>query len=317
MVRALSFHASYQCRHRGACCTAGWPIAIEADRVEAARAAIARGALIAPAPFGRGPTGETLLPIVRGRCGFHDERAGRCAIQRALGHEALPIACRQFPRVSVRDPRGVSITLSHYCPTAASLLESNAGVTITDAPPAFPPAGEYEGLDAREMPPLLRPEVAMDWESWWEFERRAVDLIAGAPSVPAAFRGLRAAIETIRPWHPGTGRLFNRVTSAFDDVGEASGKRVESRTLRHYTCAHAFANWTVHLGLGLRTWLRSIEVAYRLARRVGVRQADLHLRHLTDPRELARRWSRIESTAPTRPTFPTRSTLPTRSILLP
>jgi hypothetical protein len=53
--------------------------------------------------------------------------------------------------------------------------------------------------------------------------------------------------------------------------------------------AHAFANWTAHLGEGLRTWLRSIEVAHAMlvmGRSVGA--ADLLLRHLADPAAVAR-----------------------------
>ena len=46
----------------------------------------------------------------------------RCAVHRQLGRETLPSACRDFPRVVTLTPLGVSITLSHYCPTAAGML---------------------------------------------------------------------------------------------------------------------------------------------------------------------------------------------------
>jgi hypothetical protein len=61
-----------------------------------------------------------------------------------------------------------------------------------------------------------------------------------------------------------------------------------------FLAAHAFANWTAHLGQGLRSWLRSVEAAYVLVNELGVRQTDLLLRHLADPNELARVWSRAE-----------------------
>ena len=65
--------------------------------------------------------------------------------------------------------------------------------------------------------------------------------------------------------------------------------------LRHFLAARAFANWTAHLGRGLRAWLRSIEAAYALVQSGhGIRQADLLLRHLADPRALADRWSAAE-----------------------
>lgn len=102
------------------------------------------------------------------RCVFHDdEQAGGCRIQRALGHEALPLACRQFPRIVVRHPGGVSITLSHYCPSARALLDAPAApVSIATNPHAFPAHGEYVGLDAADdLPPLLRPDCAFDWDA--------------------------------------------------------------------------------------------------------------------------------------------------------
>ena len=44
--------------------------------------------------------------------------------------------------------------------------------------PAFLPDREYVGLDARaSLPPLLRPDMLMDWESWWEIERLAVETL--------------------------------------------------------------------------------------------------------------------------------------------
>jgi hypothetical protein len=64
---------------------------------------------------------------------------------------------------------------------------------------------------------------------------------------------------------------------------------------RRFLAAHAFASWTAHLGQGLRSWWRSIDAAWALlSYGLGVRQADLLLRHLADPVELARIWSRVE-----------------------
>jgi hypothetical protein len=44
-VRCLSIHAAYRCRDRGACCTAGWPIPVEVDRLSVMRGALASGQL--------------------------------------------------------------------------------------------------------------------------------------------------------------------------------------------------------------------------------------------------------------------------------
>ena len=62
-----------------------------------------------------------------------------------------------------------------------------------------------------------------------------------------------------------------------------------------FLAAHVFANWTAHLGEGLRTWLRSIETVLFLLE-VGwtMPEVDLWLRHYADPRLLARVWSKAE-----------------------
>ena len=110
-TRVLSFHSAYRCRHAGACCTSNWPIPVEADRLAAMRAAIASGSLrpAADAPFVESDDAPAespaLLATIDGRCVFYDAGAKRCGIQRALGHDALPLACRQFPRVSVHESR--------------------------------------------------------------------------------------------------------------------------------------------------------------------------------------------------------------------
>ena len=70
---------------------------------------------------------------------------------------------------------------------------------------------------------------------------------------------------------------------------------ISDRVLRRFLASHAFANWTAHLGRGLRAWWRSVDAAHTLARRYGVRHADLVLRHLADPNELAAYWSTSEA----------------------
>jgi hypothetical protein len=270
-----------------------------------------------------------LLATISDRCVFYDADGRRCAVQGALGHDALPLACRQFPRVSLQDPRGTSITLSHYCPTAAAMLDTSDRVTIQTDAPAFPPHGEYVGLDATSsLPPLLRPDMLMDWESWWDWERLSVELLMSSDSVSAAVRGLARAVEHARPWKSADGPLLGRVREAFDrargavDVApwpddELQKRREEilaaipttlrpairsarasapaDRTVSRLLAAHAFANWTAHLGRGLRTWLRSVEAPLVLIQSgLDVRTVDLWLRHLVDPKPLAETWSRSE-----------------------
>lgn len=330
MPFVLSFHAGYRCRDRGVCCSSGWPIDIEEDRARDVRAAMANGRLVtrqSAEPFSTSGGGPAILTVVGNACVFHEGGRGGCAIQHALGHGALPLACRQFPRVSVRDPRGASVTLSHYCPTAAGMLGSGNPVTIEAHPRGFPADGEYVGLDADEaLPPRLRPDMLMDWESWWLWERLAVTALAESRDADEGLARLRAAVDHILSWRPSDETLASRVEEAFrarpslrpaapgerrhrvDEVLRAipadirpSGmpepyvERPSAAVHRDFLVAHAFANWTAHLGQGLRTWLRSLETADALvASGLGVSAADLWLRHLSDPWALAEVWGEAE-----------------------
>lgn len=329
-TRVLSFHATYRCRHSGACCTSNWPIPIEADRLSALRTALINRTIY-PAASGSDPVvpiasddpadPPALLGRVQHRCVFFDTSDtavnGRCRIHAALGHKGLPLACRQFPRVSVLDPRGTSITLSHYCHTAAGLL--NAPHSASPAEPvvntdAFPASAEYSGLDARgSLPPLLRPGMLMDWEAWWECERLAVDVLTQADSAADGLARLRAVVEDLESWSPDEGPLLSRVYSAFRSLRRSPARvpaavlvaavhraipaGLDARpglgepppgeaALCRFLAAHAFASWSIHLR-GLRTWLLNIEAAYALTESgLGPRGADLLLRHLTDTASL-------------------------------
>jgi hypothetical protein len=219
---ALSLHADYACRDSGACCTSGWPIAIERAARETVEAALLSGRLVPSAPpWRRVP--ETEAPVLAadacGRCVFHEER--RCAIHRVLGPAALPSSCRHFPRVCLLSPRGVAVTLSHYCPTAAGLLfRDTPTLRVVADPPAFPPAPWYEGLDARGgPPPLLRPRVWMDWPDHAAWEAHLVATFARDVSAEEALALVQADAEDLRGWAPGGEPLASRVARI------ASGRR--------------------------------------------------------------------------------------------
>jgi Fe-S-cluster containining protein len=316
VVRSLSFHGRYRCAHSGACCTAGWPIALESAAAARVEQALSRGMVQARlhATFAdRDASGAALLAADDLGCAFYDPDARRCHIHRALGHAALPLACRQFPRVSLRDPRGVSVTLSHYCPTAARLLElDESPVAIVEQPPAFPAIGEYVGLDATGvLPPLLRPGLLMDWEAWWECERLAVDLLGNWAGPPGhAVTQLARVVATIQKWDAGRDEsLAAHVRAAFMSPRDEPvplptrqalvaaardaipadlrpheaprAMRPPDRVVCRYLAAHAFASWTVHGRGGLDAWLGSIATALALVDSgFGVRDADLWLRHL-------------------------------------
>jgi hypothetical protein len=144
----LNFHLSYQCRNSGACCEAGWRIPIEPER-----------ALF----LGRS---ATLPQDANGTCVFHSDR--RCTV-----YQHRPMSCVHFPYVCLIDARGVHVTLSHYCPTAASLLFDHHGpIEIVDGPPPVVGVEIPEGLDAREaLPPLRSPNLLMSYEEFSEWEK--------------------------------------------------------------------------------------------------------------------------------------------------
>jgi hypothetical protein len=233
-VRALSIHADYRCRHSGACCTSGWDIPVEPETEDRLRAALRSGALrlrdrddrkapavppVEPEPSGCFRSLASLPHGARvvlhaddaGRCAFFGPRrrpSGLCAVHGDLGEHALPSACRHFPRVVTLTPLGVSVTLSHYCPTAAEMLFRGVpSLRVVEHPPAFPSGWPYEGLDAREaVPPLLRPGVLMDWPSLERWEHFAVSTLSVDGRGPeAALDVLAAAAEEARRWTPVDG----------------------------------------------------------------------------------------------------------------
>lgn len=222
-IRSLSTHANYRCGHSGACCNAGWPIPVERGTYEPLRKALANGSLQIPADGGDGgaaashdevwtaasadaPLETPVLAAVAdvGGCVFYERGRRRCAIHRQMGEAWLPVACRQFPRVSLLDARGLSVGLSHFCPTAAALLFDDRPLVIADMPPAFPPGFPYDPLDARDaLPPLLQPRVLLGLPAFDRWEREVVALCAEETrTAEGALAAVEALTEAIRRWQP-------------------------------------------------------------------------------------------------------------------
>jgi len=218
-VRALSIHATYGCRHSGACCRAGWRIPVEPDTEDAVASLVTTGALTLTRrdAFERAD-GVTVTAMANdGACVFLEAGSGTapplCAIHRLAGQEVKPMACRQFPRVALHDPRGVSVTLSHFCPTAADLLFEDVPLAIVNGPIAFPPDDTYEGLNALDtLPPLIKPGMLMDLESYDAFERHMVAVFARSSAAMSAIDQLAADVEDLRAWKPAHGPLVDAVS---------------------------------------------------------------------------------------------------------
>jgi Fe-S-cluster containining protein len=236
-VRALSIHADYGCRHSGACCRAGWDIPVEPEAERRIRGGIREGRLRPARDWARATDGlphgarVVLRVMPAGDCVFVEPGAPRlCAVQRQLGEDAMPSSCRQFPRVATLTPLGVSLTLSHYCPTAAGLLfRDDVPLAVVEDPAAFPRSWPYEGLDARDaLPPLLRPGVLMDWPSLERWESHAVSLLAEDGRTPERALDLLAeAAEAARRWTRECGPFGASLAAAL----EATRSRTQPHTL--------------------------------------------------------------------------------------
>lgn len=190
-VFALNAHATYACRHSGACCTAGWAIPVEPHLLPL---------------VGK----DWLEPNADGACERYDRGSGLCELQREHGEERLPESCHHFPRRALLDRRGTFVTLSHFCPTAASLLlDSTEPLRVVAAPPAFPAARGYDGLDAcEEWPPLLRHDVLFDHESFARWEQHLVETLdTSTQSVEETLLRLAATAEQLRDWELTQGSL--------------------------------------------------------------------------------------------------------------
>jgi Fe-S-cluster containining protein len=310
----LSTHLGYACRHSGACCTARWPIPIERDRVAGVQRAIDDGAVRAPLDWYHptpGPSDEVAGVLSRqatGACVFHQPATpgaaagGRCAI-----HPLRPAACVHFPYVCVLDPRGVHVTLSHFCPTAASQLFEPREVRVVEGPSVFGQGPLPDGLDAREaLPPAAENGARLlSWDELTVWETEIVTRLASArpvpqPPSPEDFDRARAALIPGWTWPSAPSGLdglwATRVAPAWLAWAPVIGR---------YLAARAHASWAMYLGSGPRDVERMVDLARtvlqveavracaahdaslnRTALTEAIRQSDLLLVHLTDPTRL-------------------------------
>jgi len=224
-VRALSIHADYRCRHSGVCCTLHWDVPMELAVYRSLEEAVSTGRLkTSPEAAGLEPfVVDPALPedeaaiferLDSGACVFFDRQSRLCMVHRDMGEAALATTCRTFPRLAVQDARGTFITLSHFCPTAATqLFRDDVPLAIVETPAAFPPA-DYDGLTVVEgdLPPLLRPDVLMDDAGYSAWERHMVDVCATAETAEDALATLARDASVLRTWTGGGDTLHAAVS---------------------------------------------------------------------------------------------------------
>jgi Fe-S-cluster containining protein len=276
----LSTHLGYACRHSGACCRAGWPIPIEPSNAAAVRAAIDDGRITAPltwvrpAPQAPADVAGILALSGSGACVFHRPSPageGGCVI-----HAMRPASCAHFPYVCAIDPRGVHVTLSHFCPTAAELLfEAHEPARIVEGPPVPVGSAVPEGLDAREaLPPAAHAAQLLSWDDVSRFEQELVRRLAADRSTPvppdtATFERAHMAAAPEWPWRDAPvdlHRLWDRLV--------APAWAAWTPVIGRYLAARAHASWAIYLGERLSAVERHVDLARTVLQVEAVRQCE-------------------------------------------
>ena len=131
-------------------------------------------------------------------------------------------------RVVRLDRRGIALSLSHYCPTAASLLVADEPVRVVSADPPLALGEPVEGLDARvALPPLLCPDVLMDLDAYEAWEKAAVTEFSNCRHAEVALRRIASATDRLREWRPGGPSLDAALASAFATADETEPSWME------------------------------------------------------------------------------------------
>jgi len=195
-------------------------------------------------------------------------------------HPARPSSCSHFPFVCLIDARGVHVTLSHYCPTAASMLFANqAAIEVVDGPSPVAGFDIPEGLDAREsLPPLASPNRLMTFDAFSDWERMEVG--KGIPDPPmvaaiALFERARKAVPAPWSWPAAPLDLEGRWASMV-----APGWPRFAPVVQRYRAAKVFASWAAYTGDGLAAVLRVADIAGAVLQVETVRQCEAADRRL-------------------------------------
>ena len=176
-----------------------------------------------------------------------------------------------------QSPLGTSLTLSAFCPTAASLLFDDAPFSIADIEER---STRYDGMDAREvLPPLLRADMLMDWDAVTRWEDLAIGALSDhRDDADTAIDIIETASRDVcANWAPGDGSLSVALAEGFARVREhracssrrrgagepksglacdlLTAPRKTRPTLAparaRYLAGHAFACWAMYDGRGI------------------------------------------------------------------
>jgi Fe-S-cluster containining protein len=290
------------------CCTSGWPIPVERARVGVIEETIARNVIplrvepwIVPEDGAPEDVAGILALRDNGHCVFFEAGRPGCAI-----HGVKPAGCNHFPYLCLIDQRGVHVTLSHYCPTAASLLFEHRGPIAIVEGPAPQGDDDVEGLDARaSLPPVSADQktlISFEEISTWERDQIARAKIDGLHGDDLAlFDHARAAVPAPWTWPAPPEHLdeiwWSLVAPAWPHFEEV---------LTNYAAAKLHASWSLYLGDGVEAAAHTARIASAVLRIEcarqcatfrrpldrelmieAIRQSDLLLVHYADPGLLA------------------------------
>ena len=305
----LNFHVGYACRHSGVCCSSGWPIPVERDRVIPIRSLTGRpdDEWLVPTANAPADVAGTLAVRSNGECTFFrvptsnalppgsalpPSRAVPAGAAGCGVHAARPASCAHFPFVCLIDARGAHVTLSHYCPTAASMLfEDHGPIAIVEGPSPVAGFEIPEGLDAREsLPPAFaetstsaeaaadrsagKPHAAkmrlMSWDAFSAWERKEVTrAIVDLPLAQAIalFEHARAAVPAPWSWPAAPSDLEHGWSTLVAPAWPAYAPVVQ-----RYRAAKVFASWAAYTSGGLAAVQRVAGIADTVLRVEAVRQ---------------------------------------------
>ena len=227
----LPVHADFLCRHSGACCTSGWPIHVETDRLTALREALGAGRL----SFARtGPA--TSLPsssprISRpapGPCFGRARPAPACSTSatagsaRSSGRSATTI-CRRPASTSRGVARSNPTGSRCRSPTTARPSPGwRSGLTLAStssrprrrSPATSRSKGWMRGRRCRRSSGRGCWRTSTGYRAW---ERVVVDILTWPRTPEAALAEIAAFTERVRTWTPRDGDLREAVERAGTD----------------------------------------------------------------------------------------------------
>lgn len=231
-TRVPAILADYACARTMACCHAPWKATLQEDeKIALPQRTDAAAGLLRAYLVDRG--GTLVLRQPGGACGLLDREQRGCKAQIASGLEALPGACRNFPRSVVALPTRWEMAYTLACPTVATLVAGR------EMPFAWAELHNPQYLPWRTVADRVPVSRAADWtlaevdalrHKWWH---RLANIDSGV-----ALAQLLADLQTfpllpdersdwpvvwqrwLQPWTTAQVQPLTQALTRFDTSGE-------------------------------------------------------------------------------------------------